>query len=68
MSVGLLYRWTLWNLNDILRHVESPDRTVNIYPTQNLKLPLLTFEMMECRAVPPNAFEENGMFQILLLS
>lgn len=37
-----------------------PETTKKVYPTKELTLPLLTFDMIDSRALPPTDFEENG--------
>lgn len=59
----VLLRWSLWNLHDILRHVDRPVKALRLqYPNSYLKLPLLKFEMLVMRAYPPDLFEENSKF------
>ncbi|XP_037953758.1 uncharacterized protein LOC119683936 [Teleopsis dalmanni] len=53
-------RLMLWKLNDILWYVGRPPRIMQqSYPTNELSLPLLRFEMINMRAVPPIYIEEN---------
>uniref|UniRef100_A0A1A9V0F4 Uncharacterized protein n=1 Tax=Glossina austeni TaxID=7395 RepID=A0A1A9V0F4_GLOAU len=55
----VLFRYALWNIHDILRHVAPSRGRPAPYPNEYLKLPLLKFEMLTMRAVPPEAFEDN---------
>ncbi|XP_017874694.1 PREDICTED: uncharacterized protein LOC108621720 isoform X1 [Drosophila arizonae] len=56
----VLLRWTVWNLWEILRHVDrNPKLYKRQYPNEFLKLPLLKFELLEIRAFPPELFEED---------
>lgn len=56
-------RYSLWNLNEILRHVDRPDKPSRIkYPNSYLRLPLLKFEMLTMRACPPENYEENSNY------
>ncbi|KAI9579802.1 uncharacterized protein LOC119639277 [Glossina fuscipes] len=55
----VLFRYSLWNIHDIMRHVAPSRGRPAPYPNEYLKLPLLKFEMLTMRAVPPEAFEEN---------
>lgn len=53
--------FSLWNLSEILRHVDRPDKPSRIkYPNSYLRLPLLKFEMLTMRACPPEHYEENS--------
>lgn len=55
------HRWSVWNLWEILRHIDRKTRTFKQqYPNIFLKLPLLKFELLEIRAFPPELFEEDG--------
>lgn len=59
-DVFVILRYTLWNLSDILRYVGKPTKIYYItYPNSYLKLPLLKYEMLTMRAVPPENFEVN---------
>lgn len=61
--------FSLWNLNEILRHVDRPDKPSRIkYPNSYLRLPLLKFEMLTMRACPPEHYEENSKPNIVLLN
>ncbi|KAH8359706.1 hypothetical protein KR093_008423, partial [Drosophila rubida] len=54
------FRLCLWNLVEILRHVDRQPRTFQvIYPNSYLKLPLLKFEMLDMCAAAPELYEEN---------
>ncbi|XP_034116400.2 uncharacterized protein LOC117576005 [Drosophila albomicans] len=54
------FRICLWNLIEILRHVDRPPRTFHVnYKSSYLKLPLLKFEMLNMYAAPPELYEEN---------
>nr|AAX33652.1 Dbuz\CG14609f-PA [Drosophila buzzatii] len=56
----VLMRWTVWNLWEILRHVDrNPKLYKRQYPNEFLKLPLLKFELFDVRAFPPELFEED---------
>ncbi|XP_014097124.1 uveal autoantigen with coiled-coil domains and ankyrin repeats [Bactrocera oleae] len=56
----VMLRFSLWNLSEILRHVDRPDKPSRIkYPNSYLRLPLLKFEMLTMRACPPEHYEEN---------
>uniref|UniRef100_A0A1A9Z6L3 Uncharacterized protein n=1 Tax=Glossina pallidipes TaxID=7398 RepID=A0A1A9Z6L3_GLOPL len=55
----VLFRYSLWNIHDILRHVAPTRGRPTSYPNEYLKLPLLKFEMLTMRAVPPEVAEEN---------
>lgn len=57
------FRFNVWNLYEILRHVDRNPKTFRTtYPNSYLKLPLLKFEMLEAFAVPPEVFEVDGKF------
>lgn len=59
----VLLRFTIWNLHEITRHVDRPPKGVRkAYPSSYLKLPLLKFEMLPMRAVPPEVYDENSEF------
>ncbi|XP_023176769.1 uncharacterized protein LOC111603419 [Drosophila hydei] len=59
-DVYVLLRWSVWNLWEILRHIDRKTRTFKQqYPNIFLKLPLLKFELLEIRAFPPELFEED---------
>ncbi|KAH8310265.1 hypothetical protein KR044_000324, partial [Drosophila immigrans] len=56
----VLLRVNIWNLIEILRHVDRPPRSLRShYPNSYLKLPLLKFEMLTMRAAAPEIYEEN---------
>lgn len=55
----VLFRYFLWNLYDIMRHVGHRRIPRLNYPVDYLKLPLLRFESFFSNAVPPEPFEEN---------
>ncbi|KAH8359707.1 hypothetical protein KR093_008424, partial [Drosophila rubida] len=56
----VLLRINIWNLIEILRHVDRPPRSLRShYPNSYLKLPLLKFEMLTMRAAAPEVYEEN---------
>jgi len=55
------YRVTIWNLLEILRHIDRQPKLLRAqYPNSYLKLPLLKFEMLNMRAAAPEIFEENS--------
>ncbi|XP_030374535.1 uncharacterized protein LOC115624085 isoform X2 [Scaptodrosophila lebanonensis] len=57
----VLLRVSIWNLVEILRHVDRQPKMIRSqYPNSYLKLPLLKFEMLNMRAVAPEIFEENN--------
>jgi len=57
----LHYSVNIWNLVEILRHVDRPPRSLRShYPNSYLKLPLLKFEMLTMRAAAPEIYEENS--------
>nr|AAX33649.1 Dbuz\CG14609c-PA [Drosophila buzzatii] len=56
--VYTMFRFSVWNLFEIVRHVDRNPKTFRtVYPNSYLKLPLLKFEMLEMFSVPPEAFE-----------
>ncbi|XP_034488067.1 uncharacterized protein LOC117792159 [Drosophila innubila] len=56
----VMLRVNIWNLIEILRHVDRPPRSLRShYPNSYLKLPLLKFEMLTMRAAAPEIYEEN---------
>ncbi|XP_032593176.1 uncharacterized protein LOC6564420 [Drosophila grimshawi] len=56
----VMMRLSLWNLSDILRHVDrNPIVFRHQYQTSYLKLPLLKFEMLRFRSAAPKFYEEN---------
>ncbi|TDG42786.1 hypothetical protein AWZ03_010798 [Drosophila navojoa] len=56
--VYTMFRFSVWNLYEILRHVDRNPKTFRpTYPNSYLKLPLLKFEMLDASAVPPELFE-----------
>ncbi|XP_017479820.1 PREDICTED: uncharacterized protein LOC108369253 [Rhagoletis zephyria] len=56
----VMLRFSLWNLNEILRHVDRTDKLSRMkYPNSYLRLPLLKFEMLTMRACAPEPYEEN---------
>ncbi|XP_054726180.1 uncharacterized protein LOC129236032 [Anastrepha obliqua] len=56
----VMLRMSLWNLNEILRHVDRPDKMTRVkYPNSYLRLPLLKFDMLTMRACAPEGYEEN---------
>ncbi|XP_001359747.1 uncharacterized protein [Drosophila pseudoobscura] len=56
----VLLRLTIWNLVEILRHVDRQPKLLRAqYPNSYLKLPLLKFEMLNMRAAAPELYEEN---------
>ncbi|KAH8278655.1 hypothetical protein KR018_006638 [Drosophila ironensis] len=56
----VMLRVTIWNLLEILRHVDRQPKLLRAqYPNSYLKLPLLKFEMLNMRAAAPEIFEEN---------
>ncbi|XP_034485649.1 ankyrin repeat domain-containing protein 26-like [Drosophila innubila] len=62
------FRLCLWNLVEILRHVDRQPRTFRTqYPNSYLKLPLLKFEMLDIIAAPPELYEEDLEKVMLLL-
>ncbi|KAM8704413.1 hypothetical protein ACLKA7_008937 [Drosophila subpalustris] len=62
------FRLCLWNLIEILRHIDRQPRTFKVqYPNSYLKLPLLKFEMLNCIAAPPELYEEDLEKVMLLL-
>ncbi|XP_017104560.2 uncharacterized protein [Drosophila bipectinata] len=55
-----MMRVSIWNLLEILRHVErQPSKRRTKYPNSYLRLPLLKFEMFNMRAVAPEIFDED---------
>ncbi|KAH8417083.1 hypothetical protein KR222_002894, partial [Zaprionus bogoriensis] len=53
-------RVSIWNLVEILRHVDRPPKSLRThYPNSYLKLPLLKFEMLNMHAAAPEIYEEN---------
>lgn len=62
----IYFRYTLWNISDILRYVGRPPRIhKQQYPTPYLKLPLLKYEMLTMYAVAPDLFEEDSKFDMI---
>ncbi|XP_032593175.1 uncharacterized protein LOC116805431 [Drosophila grimshawi] len=56
----VLIRIRLWNLIEILRHIDrDPKMFRSQYPNSYLKLPLLKFEMHHMYASPPELCEED---------
>ncbi|KAH8417081.1 hypothetical protein KR222_002896 [Zaprionus bogoriensis] len=56
----IAFRFCLWNLLDILRHVDPQNRTFRpIYQSSYLKLPFLKFEMFNMVAAAPELYEED---------
>ncbi|KAL7728292.1 hypothetical protein ACLKA6_007398 [Drosophila palustris] len=56
----VMLRICLWNLIEILRHVDRQPRTFRPnYPNSYLKLPLLKFEMHNVCAAAPELYEED---------
>lgn len=61
-------RYALWNIGDILHQVVKNKRVVTVnYPTEELKLPLLTFDTFTMRAFPPEMYEEDCKFFALMI-
>nr|AAX33650.1 Dbuz\CG14609d-PA [Drosophila buzzatii] len=59
-SVYVMLRFSLWNLVEILRHIDHNPFTVRrAYPNSYLKLPLLKFELFDMFACNPPLYEEN---------
>ncbi|XP_030559272.1 uncharacterized protein LOC115761611 [Drosophila novamexicana] len=56
----IMFRLSLWNLIEILRHVDRSPKTFRVaYPNSYLKLPLLKFDMLTMYAAPPELYEED---------
>ncbi|BFF89572.1 uncharacterized protein DMAD_08305 [Drosophila madeirensis] len=56
----VMLRMTIWNLVEILRHVDRQPKLLRAqYPNSYLKLPLLKFEMLNMRAAAPELYEAN---------
>lgn len=56
----VIMRICLWNLVDILRHVDRQPRTFRAsYQNSYLKLPLLKFEMLNVCAAAPELYEQD---------
>lgn len=61
MIIFIVCRVCLWNLVEILRHVDRSPKSVRAhYPNSYLKLPLLKFEMLNMHAAAPELYEENS--------
>ncbi|KAH8310668.1 hypothetical protein KR044_002459, partial [Drosophila immigrans] len=62
------FRLLLWNLIEILRHVDRQPRTFQSnYASSYLKLPLLKFEMHNMYAAAPELYEQNLVKVMTLL-
>ncbi|XP_032593173.1 uncharacterized protein LOC116805430 [Drosophila grimshawi] len=56
----VLIRIRLWNLIEILRHIDrDPKMFRSQYPNSYLKLPLLKFDLHNVYAAPPELYEED---------
>ncbi|XP_064550311.1 uncharacterized protein LOC135436595 isoform X1 [Drosophila montana] len=56
-----MFRVSLWNLIDILWHVDrNPKAFRTKYPNSYLKLPLLKFDMITMFASAPELYDENA--------
>ncbi|XP_030559434.1 uncharacterized protein LOC115761703 [Drosophila novamexicana] len=56
----VMLRLFLWNLMEVLRHVDrSPNQVNRDYPNSYLRLPLLKFELYHMYAVPPELYPTN---------
>ncbi|KAH8310670.1 hypothetical protein KR044_002477 [Drosophila immigrans] len=67
-DVYVIFRISLWNLNEILRHVDRAPRTFRPkYHSSYLKLPFLKFEMHNMYAAAPELYEEdfNNLMNLL---
>ncbi|KAH8417086.1 hypothetical protein KR222_002897, partial [Zaprionus bogoriensis] len=59
-NLYVLFRMMLWNLIDILRHVDHQPKTFRPrYQSSYLKLPFLKFEMFNMIAAAPELYEED---------
>ncbi|XP_064550231.1 uncharacterized protein LOC135436541 [Drosophila montana] len=56
----IMLRLSLWNLIEILRHVDrNPQTFQRKYPNSYLKLPLLKFDLLTMYAAPPELYMED---------
>ncbi|XP_034116398.1 uncharacterized protein LOC117576003 isoform X1 [Drosophila albomicans] len=67
-DIYVIFRLSLWNLLDILRHIDRAPRTFRFkYRSSYLKLPLLKFEMHNMYAAAPELYEEDYSKLMILL-